>query len=81
MTTLIAAPAGGEARVLFNDVADPDERAGASEPNVVRASVDGSSGQMLVGTRHADVTLCGRPAMLSPQVLDPADLTLKAVKL
>lgn len=36
--------------------------------------------QIVVGEQREDLTLCGRPAILSPRLLSPADLTLRAAK-
>jgi len=37
--------------------------------------------RVLVGEVREDVTICGRPSLLSPKVLDPKDLAFKAVRL
>lgn len=37
--------------------------------------------QLVVGELREDVSLCGRPALLAPRVLDPATLTLKPARL
>jgi hypothetical protein len=78
---LVAGPIGsGEPKVLFADVADPDGDPQAREPRMVQVLREGSSTQVLVGARDAEVGLCGRPAVLSPRVVDPGDLTLKSAR-
>lgn len=69
-----------EARVVFHGRASLADEAGSPEPTVVRVTGGGAEGQLLVGTRHPELTLCGRPAMATPRVLDPNDLTLKHVR-
>jgi HEAT repeat protein len=78
---LVAGPLGqGEPRVIFADVADPDGDPQAREPRMVQVLREGASTQVLVGSRDAEVGLCGRPAVLSPRVVDPGDLTLKSAR-
>ncbi|HEU4534204.1 MAG TPA: hypothetical protein VFS00_08800, partial [Polyangiaceae bacterium] len=81
--SVVAAPlraAGGEARVIFHGRASLGDEPGSPEATVVRATGEGAEGQLLVGARHPELTLCGRPAMATPRVLDASDLTLKHVR-
>jgi hypothetical protein len=77
-TALLAGPLGGSAPVVpfsgytgFTEGSE-DERSGPSL--LVR------EGAVYVGTQREGYDLCGRPAILAPQVLDPKTLTLKAAK-
>ncbi|HEU4412758.1 MAG TPA: hypothetical protein VFS43_46370 [Polyangiaceae bacterium] len=81
--SVVAAPLrseSGDARVVFHDRAAFADEEGSPEPNVVRLAGEGAEGQLMVGTRHPELTLCGRPAMATPRVLDPNDLALKHVR-
>ncbi|MCU0681471.1 MAG: hypothetical protein MUF34_04295 [Polyangiaceae bacterium] len=81
--SVIAAPLRAEApeaRLVFHGRASLADEAGSPERTVVRVTGEGAEGQLLVGTRHPELTLCGRPAMAAPQVLDANDLTLKHVR-
>lgn len=69
-----------EARVLFADEAAPFADRRAREPRMFSPGSGASSSQLLFGTRSESVHLCGRPTLLSPKVLDPADWTFKGVK-
>lgn len=44
------------------------------------AEPDGSR-RVVVGEQREDLSLCGRPAVLAPRVLDPVDLSLKPAKM
>lgn len=46
---------------------------------VSEAAADGTR-RVLVGEQHEGVSLCGRPTILSPQLLNPQDLELYAAK-
>ncbi len=81
--SVIAAPLrseAGDARVIFHDRASFADEEGSPESNVVRLAGEGAGAQLMVGARHAELTLCGRPAMAAPRVLDPSDLALKHVR-
>lgn len=81
--SIVAAPLrteAGDARVIFHDRASFADEAGSPETNVVRVAGEGAEGQLMVGTRHPELTLCGRPAMAAPRVLDPNDMALKHVR-
>jgi HEAT repeat protein len=81
--SIVAAPLrseAGDARVAFHDRASFADEAGSPETNVVRVAGAGADAQLMVGTRHPELTLCGRPAMAAPRVLDPNDLALKHVR-
>lgn len=81
--TVLAAPLSsgdGKARVVFNDLADGDADPRARASHGVQVFADGSTSQLVIGSRREDLGLCGRPALLSPKVLDPVDLTLKPAK-
>jgi HEAT repeat protein len=79
-----AAPGGAAPLVVFAGVTgystgEDGLRRGAmvtiSEPEP-----DGAR-RILVGEQHEELTLCGRPTMLGPRLLDPKDLALKPAKL
>lgn len=67
--------------VLWQGMGDPD--APASSPNVVEIrALDHGRSQIVIGERLDGIGLCGkRQTLLSPRVLDPVDLTLKAAKI
>lgn len=82
---VVAAPPGGAAPIVaFAGVTgystgEDGVRRGAmvtiSEPEP-----DGAR-RILVGEQYEELTLCGRPTMLGPRLLDPKDLALKPAKL
>jgi HEAT repeat protein len=73
-------PSAAQARVLFADVAAPFADRRAREPRMFSPGSGAASSQLLLGARSESVHLCGRPTLLSPKVLDPADWTFKGVK-
>ncbi|MBI5537256.1 MAG: HEAT repeat domain-containing protein [Deltaproteobacteria bacterium] len=81
---LIAAPVNGagEPLVIWSgripDIASGEAEAGGK---VEVSEADGGTVKVLVGEVRREMSLCGRPTLLSPRVVDPADLTLKAVKM
>ena len=78
---LVGARPGAEPRVLFAGptglvAGETGERHGDS----IQISEPGSDGtvQVLLGETREDFGLCGRPAILSPKVLNPKDLAWKS---
>lgn len=81
---LVAAPLGaGAPRILFSGLVGLlSGQDGARSGPMVQVSEADESGarRVLVGEEHEAVSLCGRPTILAPRVLDPRDLELKAAK-
>lgn len=81
---LVVAPLGGSApRVLFSGLTGLSEgsdgvRQGQSL-NVSEPDPDGTR-HILLGIEREDLDLCGRAAVLSPQVLNATDLTLRPAR-
>lgn len=62
----------------------PSDRFEGIEGERVAAHVEvtgGAQPQLVVGELRENLSLCGRPALLAPQLLDPATLTLKPARL
>jgi hypothetical protein len=85
LVAIVAAPLATsserEALVLWQGVASLNEDTRA--PNAVETRALGQGRfQIVVGERRDDIGLCGnRPTLISPRVLDPADMTMKAAKI
>jgi HEAT repeats len=77
---LVAAPLAGnpaEPVVVWSGwTGVPRGEDGEERTAAVVVETQGSSARVLVGERHADVTLCGRPALVAVRALDPATLAL-----
>ncbi len=81
---IVVAPlVGGTPSILFAEqtglIEGPDgvrlgKSVAISEPD------EGGARRIVVGLQREDLELCGRPAVLSPQMLSPQDLTLHAAK-
>jgi HEAT repeat protein len=78
---LVAGPLGaGPAQVIFAGEADTSGSPAAQEKRLVQVFEEGGGSSLVVGARDREVHLCGRPTVLSPQVLDPSDLKLKPAR-
>lgn len=81
---VVVAPLGGRApRVVFAGLTGLVEGAdGVRQGKSVTISEPDEAGarSILVGLEREDLSLCGRSAVLSPEVLNPADLELHAAK-
>jgi HEAT repeat protein len=80
---IVAPLGGGPASVLFQGLTGLLQgewglRSGAMV--LVVTDPRKNEGKVLVGEQHEDVTLCGRPTILAPQVLLPDDLKLHPAK-
>jgi len=81
---VIAAPlTGDQPRVVFAGltglVEGPDGARQGKQVQISEPDEDGAR-SILVGEAREDLDLCGRRALLSPQVLNPADLTLRSAR-
>jgi len=81
---VVAAPlAAGAPKLLFSGLvgalAGEDGLRTGPMVQVSDAESDGVR-RILVGEQHESVSLCGRPTILSPKLLNPKDLTLHAAK-
>lgn len=80
---VVQASAARGPEVLFHDwtgrVEGPD---GVRQGKVITVSEPDESGarRVVVGLSREDLELCGRPAVLSPELLDPRDLKLHPAK-
>jgi HEAT repeats len=81
---VVAAPlAPGAPKVLFAGLVGllNGQEGTRSGPMVQVSEPDGDGARrVLVGEQHEAVSLCGRPTILAPQLLNPADLELRAAK-
>jgi HEAT repeat protein len=82
---VVAAPLSGSTpKLIFAGVTGLVEGAdGVRQGKVVTIAEPDESGarSIVVGQRREDLDLCGRPAVLAPEVLNPADLALRAAKM
>lgn len=77
---LLAGPLkAGPALELFTGPADLTGSPAASEPSLIQV-IEDDGRHLVVGARSSEVQLCGRPSVLSPRLVDPADLTLKPAR-
>ncbi len=80
---VVAPPGGGEARAVFAGptgyVSGEDGLRSGPMVSVSGAAADGTR-RIVVGEQREDLTLCGRPAVLSPKVLSAKDLALHPAK-
>lgn len=78
-----AAPGGGAPLVAFAGVtgysAGEDGVRRGAMVSISEPEPDGAR-RILVGEQYEELTLCGRPTMLGPRLLDPKDLALKPAK-
>jgi HEAT repeat protein len=79
---VLAAPLRGRDPIVVHR--GPSDRFEGLEGERVAAHVEvtgGTQPQLVVGELRENLSLCGRPALLAPQILDPATLTLKPARL
>jgi hypothetical protein len=78
---LVAGPLKpGAPVVLFAGEADTTGAPTAPGKSLVQVIEEGGERFLVVGQRDGEVHLCGRPSVLGPRVVDPADLSLKPAK-
>ncbi|MCS6900199.1 MAG: hypothetical protein RMJ98_20190, partial [Myxococcales bacterium] len=79
--TLVAGPLKpGAPMVLFAGEADTTGAPTAPGKSLVQVIEEGGERFVVVGQRDREVHLCGRPSVLGPRVVDPADLSWKPAK-
>ena len=82
-TVLVAPLQGAKPKVVFNGwtglIEGEDGLRRGPMVQISEAARDGSR-RVVVGAQREDLTLCGRPAILSPKLLLPADLGLHPAK-
>ncbi|MDF3067435.1 MAG: repeat protein [Polyangiaceae bacterium] len=81
---VVVAPLGaGAPKVLFSGLVGLREgQEGTRSGPMVQVSEPAADGtrRVLVGEQHEAASLCGRPTILAPQLLNPADLSLRPAK-
>ncbi len=81
---VVAAPGAAAPKVVFAGVTGLAEGADGVRQGkvlIISDSADDRSRSIVVGERREDLDLCGRPAVLAPEVLSPKDLALHAAKI
>lgn len=82
---VVAAPLSGTTpKLIFSGITGLAEGAdGVRQGKVVTISEPDETGarSIVVGQRREDLDLCGRPAVLAPEVLSAEDLSLRAAKM
>ncbi|MCC6644520.1 MAG: hypothetical protein IT374_02985 [Polyangiaceae bacterium] len=73
--------AGSTPSVVFSGHADLLGEASTGAPAVVQLVPSSGHVEVVVGATNPTIDLCGRPALLSPRVLDPATGELRPAKL
>lgn len=82
-TAIVMPPAraADPARIVFSGVADLAGESVGGAPGLIQLVKNGEHLDVVVGTQDPAVDLCGRPAVLSAKLLDPATAELQPAKL